>query len=109
MPDVRSILRDLKADLQEALGSKLSEIILFGSYSRGDFTPASDIDLLILIEGVLEKAETQRIDDLVAGYSLKYDVVISGQVYPAEAYHQFNTPFLQNVKNEGVAMSTTPP
>jgi predicted nucleotidyltransferase len=104
MPDVRRILKDLKEDLKEALGSKLSEIILFGSYSRGDFTLESDIDLLILIEGVLEKAEAQRIDDLVAGYSLKYEVVISGLVYPADAYHQFNTPFLQNVKSEGVAL-----
>jgi predicted nucleotidyltransferase len=104
MPDVRSILRDLKADLEAALGSKLSEMILFGSHSRGDFSPESDIDLLILTEGALEKAETQMVDDLVAGYSLKYDVVISGLVYPAEAYHQFNTPFLQNIKSEGVAI-----
>jgi hypothetical protein len=41
---------------------------------------------------------------LIAGYSLKYDVVISGLVYPANAYYEFNTPFLQNVKEEGVAI-----
>jgi predicted nucleotidyltransferase len=104
MPDVRRILRDLKGDLKAALGSKLSEMILFGSYSRGDFSPESDIDLLILTADVLEKAETQMVDDLIASYSLKYDVVISGLVYPADAYHQFDTPFLQNVKSEGVAL-----
>jgi predicted nucleotidyltransferase len=37
MPDIGNMLKDLKADLKVALGNKLSEIILFGSYSRGDF------------------------------------------------------------------------
>ena len=102
--DITSILKPLKRDLKEALGEKLSELILFGSYSRGDFTQYSDIDLLILIETDLSREETQVVDDLVASYSLRNDIVISGIVYPAEAYHRFNTPFLQNVKEEGKAI-----
>jgi predicted nucleotidyltransferase len=104
MLDISNILKSLKGDLKEALGEKLSEVILFGSYSRGDFTQYSDIDLLILIDSELGKEETQIVDDLIASYSLRYDVVISGIVYPAEAYRLFNTPFLQNVKEEGTAI-----
>src|SRR5437763_1215170 len=100
MPDISSILKELKANLGDALGGKLSQIILYGSYSRGDFTQYSDIDLLILMDGVLSKEEKRMADDLIAGYSLKYDVVISGLVYPAKSYYEFNTPFLQNVKEE---------
>jgi predicted nucleotidyltransferase len=66
MLDISNILKDLKRDLKEALGEKLSEVILFGSYSRGDFTQYSDIDLLILIDCELGKEETQIVDDLVA-------------------------------------------
>jgi len=102
MPDIGNILKGLKADLRAALGNKLSELILFGSYSRGDFVQYSDIDLLILIDGILNTDERQKVSDLIADYSLKNDVVISGLVYPAEIYHRFNTPFLLNIKEEGI-------
>lgn len=42
--------------------------------------------------------------DPIASYSLKYDVVISGLVYPAEIYRKFNTPFLLNVKEQGITI-----
>jgi len=102
MDHVRGLLRDFKSDLRAAIGGRIEDIILFGSYSRGDFTEHSDIDLLILAKGRLSKEETQKIDDLIASYSLKYDIVISGLVYPAETYQKFNTPFLLNVKEEGI-------
>jgi hypothetical protein len=41
---------------------------------------------------------------LIASYSLKYDIVISGLLHPAETYQKFNTPFLLNVKEEGIAL-----
>lgn len=104
MQDVSSILRGLKADIKAAIGDKLVELILFGSYSRGDFTEYSDVDLLILVDRTLAREETRRVDDLIASYSLKYDVVISGLVYPAEIYRKFNTPFLLNVKEQGIAI-----
>jgi predicted nucleotidyltransferase len=104
MLDIENILKPLKGDLKEALGEKLSEVILFGSYSRGDYSQYSDIDLLILTESDLSKEQTQMVDDLVASHSLKYDVVVSVIVYPDETYRRFNTPFLQNVKEEGMAI-----
>jgi predicted nucleotidyltransferase len=104
MWDVANVLKRLKADLKAALGDMIEGVILFGSYSRGDFTEYSDIDLLILVKGALRGDETRKIDDLIAIYSLKYDVVISGLVYPAETYLRFNTPFLLNIKEEGVSV-----
>jgi predicted nucleotidyltransferase len=104
MPDINNILKDLKADIKAALSDKLVELILFGSYSRGDFTEYSDVDLLILVDRTLARKETRKVDDLIASYSLKYDVVISCLVYPAELYRKFNTPFLLNVKEQGIAI-----
>ena len=34
----------------EALGETLNRIVLYGSYARGDFTPESDIDVMILLD-----------------------------------------------------------
>lgn len=104
MLDIDSILEDLKAEIKAAVGGKFVELILFGSYSRGDFTEYSDIDLLILVDPPLAREEMRKVDDLIASYSLKHDVVISGLVYPAEIYKRFNTPFLLNVKEQGIAI-----
>jgi predicted nucleotidyltransferase len=99
---VHSLLGDLKADLKTALGDKLEELVLFGSYSRGDYSKYSDIDLIILVEDELTRSENATVDELVARYSLRYDIVISGLVYPIISYLNINTPFFLNVREEGI-------
>ena len=44
MKNVNTILKRLKVDLKAAFGDKIGDLILFGSYSRGDNTKYSDID-----------------------------------------------------------------
>jgi predicted nucleotidyltransferase len=104
MKDIDTILKRLKKDLKAALGEKIGDLILFGSYSRGDNTEYSDVDLLILINSRLTRDETRKVDDLIADYSLEHDVVISGLVYPIETYQRFNTPFLLNIKEDGIVV-----
>ena len=104
MRDIDTILKGLKKDLKAAIGEKIGDLILFGSYSRGDNTEYSDVDLLILVNSRLTRDETRKVDDLIAGYSLEHDVVISGLVYPIDTYQRFNTPFLLNIKEEGIVV-----
>ena len=104
MKDIDTILKGLKKDLKAALGEKIGNLILFGSYSRGDNTEYSDVDLLILVNSRLTRDETRKGDDLIADYSLEHDVVISGLVYPIDTYQRFNTPFLLNIKEEGIVV-----
>ncbi len=104
MKDIDTILKRLKKDLKAALGEKIGNLILFGSYSRGDNTEYSDVDLLILVNSRLTRDETRKADGLIADYSLEHDVVISGLVYPIETYQRFNTPFLLNIKEEGIVV-----
>jgi len=54
--DKESLVREIKKKLN-VLANELpvSLVVLFGSYSRGNFTAASDIDVLIVYEG--EKRE----------------------------------------------------
>jgi predicted nucleotidyltransferase len=104
MKDIDTILKRLKKDLKAALGEKIGNLILYGSYSRGDNTEYSDVDLLILVNSRLTRDETRKVDDLIAGYSLEHDVVISGLVYPIDTYQRFNTPFLLNIKEEGIVV-----
>ena len=43
------ILRIFRQRLLEALPTQIQQMVLFGSQSRGDATPDSDLDLLIVV------------------------------------------------------------
>jgi predicted nucleotidyltransferase len=57
-------------------------IILFGSYARGDFTPHSDLDLLVIKDEVDSiHAEAGRIYKALADLALPVDVVVMRKAY----------------------------
>ena len=101
---VLKILEDLKAEMKETLGDGLVGLLLFGSYSRGDYSASSDVDLVILADGELSRAERDAIDDLIAEYSLRHDLVISTIIYPSKTFQEYSTPFLLSVKEDGIAI-----
>ncbi len=49
---VLSILESLKEELGNCLGENLTSIVLYGSYARGQTTVDSDVDILIIAEGL---------------------------------------------------------
>ena len=99
---ILDILKGFRAEVSGVLGDTFVDMLLFGSYSGGDFSEFSDVDVLILVKGRLSREENERIDDLVAEYSLRYDIVISCIIYPLRIFEEYNTPFLLNVKGEGI-------
>ena len=47
---MKDLLKQYISEIQRLYGAHLHQIILYGSYARGDFTPDSDIDLMILLD-----------------------------------------------------------
>jgi predicted nucleotidyltransferase len=64
----------------------IESIVLFGSKSRGDDDPESDIDLLVLTSRLLTREERHEISDLLFPIQLQYDVVISPLIVHAEEW-----------------------
>jgi predicted nucleotidyltransferase len=62
--DVWARLERVKEALVALLGPRLQEVRLFGSYARNQFDDESDVDVLILVEG-LQPGERQRVVDAV--------------------------------------------
>lgn len=49
---LRRLAEDYAAQVRSTLGDRLMSIVLFGSVARADPSPTSDIDLLIVIDGL---------------------------------------------------------
>lgn len=100
--EIKSLIEAFKKSIIKVIQDKFASLIIFGSYSRGDFTFGSDIDLLVLLNSDLSVAEDNKISDITTDLSLKFDVVISCFKIKQEEFIEYQTPFLMNIRNEGL-------
>ena len=100
---LEQILREFRDGLEQIYGSRLIRAVLFGSQARDEAKPDSDIDVMLVLRGLVNPhEEIRRLSVFKAELCLKYDVVVSC-VYVSEAeYSQDGTPLLLNVRREGV-------
>lgn len=105
----KKVLMMIAKELQrEALKlfPNLDKIILYGSYARGDNTPDSDIDIMIVIDDSEENVKKYRREFSVVSASLgmKYDVLLSVLFRDKENFEKKieYIPFYKNIVNEGV-------
>ena len=99
---IKQKLKLIKREIAEALGKKFRGLILFGSYARGEEGKFSDVDLLLLVDGYLSLSEKNKVDEIISRFSLENDMVVVCIDYPVDFFEKFNSPFLLNVKEEGV-------
>lgn len=101
--ELQSILQNLRRELARVLGDQLVSVILYGSRARGQARSDSDIDVLVVVRDDSDYGDLiRRTSATVAALSLQHDVVISRAFVSRERYEWEQTPFLLNVRREGV-------
>jgi predicted nucleotidyltransferase len=104
LPIVKQIAEEFKAELQKLYGNDFAELILFGSYARGDYHDESDIDFAVVLKKAVVKsiAEILRTSDLSTSLSLKYNVSLS--TFPTAATKIKNSMqgIYQEIRREGI-------
>jgi len=84
-------------------GGKIKRIILYGSYVRGETTRDSDIDILVLVDESLNPFEVREsLSDLLYDILLEEGELVSVIAVPEDFFESYNSPFMLNVKKEGV-------
>lgn len=102
---LRHILNQLRETLGAFYGERLKGLYLFGSYARGEAEAGSDIDVAVILGGELEPfLEIERTGDAIAALSLANDVVVSVMFVSDQSFEGKWTPFLANLRREGVAL-----
>lgn len=109
MKNTHDILLEFSQQVKKILGDKLTKVILYGSYARGDYNENSDIDIMILT--TLTDAEIRKIKilifDLAFDFQMKYGVDISVIVKNEQHYNYWlgALPFYDNVQKEGIVLN----
>ncbi|MBO5247086.1 MAG: nucleotidyltransferase domain-containing protein [Eubacterium sp.] len=86
-------------------GDDIVEIVLFGSYARGNYTEDSDIDIVALVHGSREvlQAKLKKVWDMSAELGLENDIIVSPMVVPYDEFVKYKQtlPYYRNIAEEG--------
>ena len=104
--DPHAIAAAVAADLRDLYGERLQQVVLFGSWARGDAHPESDIDLLVVldrVESVWE--ELRQMDPILWQHSFANDTVVTEVPVSEREFRESDTPLLIRVRAEGVPVA----
>jgi predicted nucleotidyltransferase len=100
--DAEDIARAVARDLRELYGERLKNVLLFGSWARGDAHPESDIDLLVVLHGIESGwAELRRMDDILWRHSFENDTVVTALPVTEDDFDRARKPVLARAQAEG--------
>jgi len=95
----------IKAHLSQTYGDKIMRVILYGSYAKGEATKDSDVDVLVLTDPTLKPSEVrENLSELLYDMLLEEGELVSVMVISEELFENYNSPFMLNVRREGLAV-----
>jgi uncharacterized protein len=100
-----AILMPLREYLKQEYQDRFDRAILFGSQARGEATPASDIDVMIVLQDPVNASEElDRTSRFVAQLCLDHNLLISRLFMPSSRFETENSPLLRNIRSDGVVL-----
>lgn len=103
------ILHRVANQAQTVFGNRLEQVILYGSYARGDFDGESDIDIMILANVDRDSLHQFKPSflQLTSDLGIENDVLITVTIKDSKTFHQFleAVPFYQSVAKEGIPVA----
>ena len=102
---IKTLINRIKTHLTKVYGVGIKSVILYGSCSRDEQTKDSDIDVLVVVDQSLNPFEVREsLSDLLFDILLEERELVSVIVVPEHLYDNYGSPFILNVKKEGLAV-----
>ena len=102
---LNEIMKAMVECYRSVYGNQIVDIVLYGSYARGDYTENSDIDIVAVVHG--SRMELQQklkeVWDRSVEVGLENDIVVSPTVIPYDEFkkYQDTLPYYRNIMQEG--------
>lgn len=105
---IQGLMQQYVATIRKIYGSHLRQVILYGSYARGDYNKESDLDIMILLDlsDMDIKEYRHQLTDATFDFNMDYDLDIKPIVKNEKHYNMWveNYPFYANVNRDGVTL-----
>jgi predicted nucleotidyltransferase len=99
--DVEAIVSSVAEELRALYGPRLRRVALFGSWARGEATPESDIDLLVVLDPMVSPWEELRaMEPILWRHSLEHDTVVTAVPVTEQELEAPRSPALQRARDE---------
>lgn len=96
-------VEEFRRALRRVYRERLRALVLYGSLARGEWTPDSDIDVLVLLDNAIDaKAERDRVWSLAWDLNHRHDMLVAPLVLTEEEYQRGRSPLFFNIRREGV-------
>jgi uncharacterized protein len=101
---VKQIAKEFKAKLKVLYGDDLSDLILFGSYARGDFNNDSDIDFAVVLksDNTNTPNEISKLSVITSDFLIKFSELVSVFPISSNKYKNSNLPIYQENRKDGI-------
>ncbi len=91
---------------KQTFGDKFQNVILYGSYARGDYDDESDVDIMIMVDMSREELNKYRrtFSEFFSDINLENGVFLTSKLQSKAYFNEWihAMPFYQNVMREGV-------
>jgi predicted nucleotidyltransferase len=100
------ITQKVAEEARTVFDNTLREVILYGSYARGDHKQWSDVDIMILadVDELTAKKLDGELTKRLSNLDYRMNMLLSTIVVPFSRFEYFNEyyPFYMNVRKDGV-------
>jgi predicted nucleotidyltransferase len=104
--DAHAIAAAVAGELRELYGERLKQVLLFGSWARGDAHPESDIDLLVVLDRIESRwEERDRMSDILYRHSLDNETIVTEVPVSEAELEEAEIPLLMRVREEAVRIA----
>lgn len=100
--NVRSALEELRTYLLSKYGQHAPQVMVYGSYARGDENPESDVDVLLVYPSEEEIVSLYELGSILSRLNLKYQVLISIMPVHKHQYETDSEMFWKNVRRDRI-------
>ena len=96
------VITQCKTILESYYGPRFKGLVLYGSVARNQASPASDIDLLVLLNNPFDYfAELRQIVDVLYPVQLESDRLISAKPVLVDDFEEGSIQLYRNARREG--------
>jgi len=80
-------IQDFAEEMQNLFGDRLMEVILYGSYARGEEHPGSDVDIAVIVDGKKDGDRWQALQ-VAQEFLVERDIECSPRVFDKDEFEE---------------------